>query len=81
MDYLVDGGNRVGISASAFSVAANGDVTSQNLTAAVGTRNRLEIATTPVRIDPTTFSGLYRVGGADFAVGIQNHHLIPSLRY
>ena len=81
LGYLIDNGNTIGQSAFSFTVAADGNVTSLNSTAASGVGNQLEFATVPVTVDPGGYAGLYRVGQSSFDSGVRDFRLIRGLRY
>ncbi len=76
--YGVDNGSFVGPSAFYFTVSGSGQVTTTS-PAAVGTGNTLTFFNVAVHVDPTTYTGLYTVGGYLSLSGPVNISLIPSL--
>jgi hypothetical protein len=81
--YHVDDGsfieNGSGSTTFYFSVDDTGLVTPFNTVAATGGANVLTLANVQVRIDPTDWSGSYRVGADQYFQGVHDVMLIPSL--
>lgn len=73
---------QLGLGAFTFSVAASGEVTSQNTTAAVGAGNDLTFNTVPIQIDPAAYSGSWWLFGVTgFESGSQVVTVVPGVGY
>jgi len=63
-----------------FDVGANGNVLSQNSTAAIGDGSTLRFHNATINIDPGAYTGLYELAGiSPFVSGPQSFALLPGL--